>query len=63
MRPATAALWGQREVRAGNLKQIDEVRSGEAISPNQIAAHFGLDKNGKVDQLVVYWPSGMHDRQ
>ena len=58
-----SALGARVEVQAGYLKQIDEVRGGGSyLSQSDLRLHFGLDKNAKVDQLAVYWPSGTNDQ-
>jgi hypothetical protein len=47
---------------AGNLKQIDEVRSGGSyLSQNDLRVHFGLGSAEKVDILEMHWPSGRID--
>src|SRR5262249_3804811 len=51
------------EVRAGNLRQIDEVRSGGSyLSQNDMSLHFGLGNTARVDELTIMWPSGINDR-
>ena len=51
------------KVVAGDLTQIDEVRSGASyISHNDLRLHFGLEKRTKVDLIEVRWPSGAIDR-
>lgn len=51
------------QVRAGNLRQLDEVRSGGSyLSQNETSLHFGLGNATKVDELTVTWPSGIVDR-
>ena len=51
------------KVVAGDLTQIDEVRSGASyISHNDLRLHFGLEKQTKVDLIEVRWPSGAIDR-
>jgi hypothetical protein len=48
------------EVRAGALRQVDEVRSGGSyLSQNDLALHFGLGAANKVDEITVTWPSGI----
>lgn len=42
--------------------QIREVRSGESYGiMNSMILHFGLGENENIDDLMVYWPSGMID--
>jgi enediyne biosynthesis protein E4 len=51
------------KVVAGNLVQIDEVRSGGSyLSQNDFRLHFGLQKRTKIDLVEVRWPSGAVDR-
>ena len=51
------------EVRAGSLRQIDEVRSGGSyLSQSDMCLHFGLGKATKVDELKIAWPTGIVDR-
>jgi hypothetical protein len=50
------------EVRSGDLRQIDEVRSGGSyLSQNDLRLHFGLGSSSNVDELTVNWPSGRVD--
>ena len=50
------------EVQAGQLKQMDEVRSGGSyLSQSDLRLHFGLDNSSKVDRLTIRWPSGVVD--
>ena len=58
-----SALGARVEVQAGNLKQVDEVRSGGSyLSQSDLRLHFGLENNRKVDRLIVHWPSGALDQ-
>ena len=51
------------KVVAGDLTQIDEVRSGGSyLSQNDLRLHFGLEKRTKIDLVEVRWPSGIIDR-
>ncbi len=51
------------KVVAGNLVQIDEVRSGGSyLSQSDLRLHFGLQKRTKIDLVEVRWPSGAVDR-
>src|SRR5262249_213508 len=46
-------------VAAGEIKQMDEVRSGGSyISHNDLRLHFGIGKASTVDRVEVLWPSG-----
>jgi len=51
------------KVVAGDLTQIDEVRSGGSyISQNDMRLHFGLEKRTKIDLIEIRWPSGIVDK-
>lgn len=51
------------KVVAGDLSQVDEVRSGDSyISQSDMRLHFGLEKRTKVDLIEVRWPSGVIDK-
>jgi hypothetical protein len=51
------------KVIAGDLTQIDEVRSGGSyISQNDMRLHFGLEKRTKIDLIEIRWPSGVVDK-
>src|ERR1043166_7046110 len=50
-------------VTAGDLTQVDEVRSGDSyLSQSDLRLHFGLEKRTKVDQIQVRWPNGTVDK-
>jgi hypothetical protein len=50
-------------VVAGDLKQLDEVHSGDSyLSQNDFRLHFGLEKRTKIDLIEVHWPSGVLDK-
>ncbi|HEY3580890.1 MAG TPA: CRTAC1 family protein [Pyrinomonadaceae bacterium] len=50
-------------VVAGDLMQIDEVRSGDSyLSQSDLRLHFGLEKRTKIDLIEVRWPSGAVDK-
>ena len=50
------------KVVAGDLTQLDEVRSGGSyISQNDLKLHFGLEKRTTVALIQVRWPSGAVD--
>jgi hypothetical protein len=50
-------------VVAGDLAQVDEVRSGGSyVSQNDLRLHFGLGGRAKVDLIEVRWPSGAVDK-
>ena len=51
------------KVVAGDLAQIDEVRSGDSyLSQSDLRLHFGLEKRTKIDLIEVRWPSGVVDK-
>ncbi len=51
------------KVVAGDLSQMDEVRSGGSyISQSDLRLHFGLEKRTKIDLIEVRWPSGAVDK-
>ena len=53
------ALGARVKVVAGELAQVDEVRSGGSyLSQNDLRLHFGLGKAERVDRVEVRWPSG-----
>ena len=56
-------LGARVKVVAGDLTQVDEVRSGDSyISQSDMRLHFGLEKRSKVDLIEVRWPSGTVDK-
>ena len=53
------ALNARLRATAGNLVQLDEVRSGGSyLSQNDLRIHFGLAGHEKLDKLEIFWPSG-----
>jgi hypothetical protein len=51
------------KVVSGDLKQVDEVRSGDSyISQSDLRLHFGLEARTKVDLIEIRWPSGVVDK-
>ncbi len=53
------ALNAVVKVTAGDLAQIDEVRSGGSyLSQNDLRLHFGLGNHAAADKVEVTWPSG-----
>lgn len=53
------ALNARVRVTAGDLVQLDEVRSGGSyISQNELSLHFGLGTHDKIDAVEITWPSG-----
>jgi enediyne biosynthesis protein E4 len=58
-----SAIGARVKCVAGQLSQIDEVRSGGSyISQNDLRIHFGLGKNKVLDRLEIQWPSGTIDQ-
>ena len=44
---------------AGDLSQLDEVRSGGSyLSQSDLRIHFGLAGHEELDKLEIFWPSG-----
>jgi enediyne biosynthesis protein E4 len=53
------ALNARLRVVAGDLVQVDEVRSGGSyLSQNDLRLHFGLASHDRVERIEVTWPSG-----
>jgi hypothetical protein len=53
------ALNARLRATAGDLVQLDEVRSGGSyLSQNDLRVHFGLAGHEKLDKLEIFWPSG-----
>jgi hypothetical protein len=51
------------KIVAGDLSQIDEVRSGDSyLSQSDLRLHFGLGKRTRVDLIEVRWPTGVVDK-
>jgi hypothetical protein len=58
-----SGIGARVKVVAGDLIQLDEVRSGDSyISQSDLRLHFGLENRTKVDLIEVRWPSGLVDR-
>ena len=48
------------KVMAGDLVQIEEVRSGSSyLSQNDIRVHFGLGERTLIDRIEIRWPGGI----
>lgn len=55
-------LGSRVTVEAGDLVQVDEVRSGGSyLSHNDTRLHFGLGANDEVKRVHVRWPSGTRE--
>ncbi len=53
------ALNARLRATAGDLVQLDEVRSGGSyLSQSDLRIHFGLAGHETVDKLEIFWPSG-----
>jgi hypothetical protein len=53
------ALNARVKAVAGDLVQVDEVRSGGSyLSQNDLRIHFGLGSHDRVDRVEILWPSG-----
>ena len=58
-----SGIGARVKVVAGDLIQVDEVRSGDSyISQSDLRLHFGLEKRTKVDLIEVRWPSGLVEK-
>ena len=56
------ALNARVRVSAGNLVQMDEVRSGGSyLSQNDLRLHFGVGAHTRIDKAEILWPSGKRD--
>ncbi len=56
-----SAIGARVRVRAGDLVQSDEVRSGGSyLSQNDLRLHFGVGKARRIDRVEIDWPSGAH---
>lgn len=50
------------EIRAGNVRQTAEVRSGSSfMSSSDRRVYFGLGDAAKIEHLIVRWPSGARE--
>jgi hypothetical protein len=56
------ALNARLKAVAGDLVQVDEVRSGGSyLSQNDLRIHFGLASHDHLDRIEILWPSGKTD--
>jgi hypothetical protein len=56
------ALNARIKAVAGDLIQVDEVRSGGSyLSQNDLRIHFGLGSHDRVDRVEILWPTGKSD--
>lgn len=50
------------EITSALGNQIRDIRSGEGFSHmSSLTAHFGIDEDTEVQQVVIHWPSGTMD--
>jgi hypothetical protein len=57
-----AAIGARVTVKAGDVTQLDEVRSGASyLSQNDLRLHFGVGQNTTVKTVQISWPSGRKD--
>jgi hypothetical protein len=53
------ALNARVKAVAGDLVQVDEVRSGGSyLSQNDLRIHFGLGARNRLDRVEILWPTG-----
>jgi hypothetical protein len=53
------ALNTKVRVTAGDLVQVDEVRSGGSyLSQSDLRLHFGLGEHAAADKVEIFWPGG-----
>jgi hypothetical protein len=58
-----AAIGSRVTVKAGDLTQMDEVRSGSSyLSQNDLRLHFGLGRCSMMKTVEIFWPSGHKDK-
>jgi enediyne biosynthesis protein E4 len=56
------ALNARVKTVAGDLVQVDEVRSGGSyLSQNDLRVHFGLGAHERIDRVEILWPSGKRE--
>jgi hypothetical protein len=57
-----AAIGARVIVKAGDIMQLNEVRSGSSyLSQNDLRLHFGLGRNTTMNTVQILWPSGRKD--
>ena len=57
-----SAIGARVKVTAGDLVQMNEVRSGSSyLSQNDLRLHFGLGAQTKMNTVEISWPSGQKD--
>jgi enediyne biosynthesis protein E4 len=56
------ALNARVRLTAGDLTQLDEVRSGGSyLSQHDLRLHFGLGAHARIDKAEIIWPDGSVD--
>jgi enediyne biosynthesis protein E4 len=51
------------KLTAGDMVRVDQAKGGTSyMSASDPRIHFGLGKRGKIDSLVITWPSGQIDK-
>lgn len=56
------ALGARVTIRAGDVSQTDEVRSGGSyLSQSDLRVHFGLGAATRLDAVSIHWPSGQEE--
>jgi enediyne biosynthesis protein E4 len=53
-----SGVGARLEVFTGGRRQMRQVTGGEGYKVNSFTVHFGLGNAGRVDSLIVHWPSG-----
>ena len=57
------ALNARVRVTAGDLTQLDEVRSGGSyLSQSDLRLHFGLGTHERIEKAEIIWPDGTVDK-
>ena len=57
-----AGIGTRIKIQAGDLIQIDEVRSGSGyLSQNDLRLHFGIGAHKRINRIEAKWPSGIVD--
>ena len=58
-----SAIGARVELASGDLRLLDEVRSGSSyLSQDDLRLFFGLGDRRGIDRITVYWPSGIVQR-
>ena len=55
-----SAIGARAELEIGDLRLVDEVRSGSSyLSQDDLRLFFGLGNETRIERITVYWPSGI----